>query len=85
MASVLALSPSPRHFDTCAYAAAKGGVIALSRLAAARYAADGIRVNVLAPGLIETAMAERACGDPGILGFCAEATADRRAGQRRGV
>ena len=31
MASVLALAPSPHHFDTCAYAAAKGGVIALSR------------------------------------------------------
>ncbi len=69
MASVLALAPSPRHFDTCAYAAAKGGVIALSRLAAARYAAAGIRVNVLAPGLIETPMAERACGDPAILNF----------------
>src|SRR5262245_43096371 len=25
MSSVLALSPSPHHFDTCAYAAAKGG------------------------------------------------------------
>ena len=66
MASVLALAPSPRHFDTCAYAAAKGGVIALSRLAAARYAADGIRVNVLAPGLIDTPMAARAVGDPAI-------------------
>src|SRR6266511_416955 len=55
-ASVLAESPSPRFFDACAYTAAKGGVIALSRLAAARYAADGIRVNVLAPGLIDTPM-----------------------------
>jgi NAD(P)-dependent dehydrogenase (short-subunit alcohol dehydrogenase family) len=69
MASVLALSPSPRHFDTCAYAAAKGGVLALSRLAAARYAADGIRVNVLAPGLIDTPMAARAVGDPQIAAF----------------
>src|SRR5207244_2944782 len=38
MSSVLALSPSPHHFDTCAYAAAKGGISAMSRLAAARYA-----------------------------------------------
>src|SRR5205823_10304861 len=38
MASVLALAPAPQFFDTCAYAAAKGGVIALSRQAAARYA-----------------------------------------------
>jgi NAD(P)-dependent dehydrogenase (short-subunit alcohol dehydrogenase family) len=62
-ASVLALSPSPRHFDACAYTAAKGGIIAMSRLAAARYAADFIRVNVLAPGLIETPMAQRAARD----------------------
>jgi NAD(P)-dependent dehydrogenase (short-subunit alcohol dehydrogenase family) len=69
MASVLALAPAPRHFDTAAYAAAKGGVIALSRSAAARYAADGIRVNVLAPGLIDTPMAARAVGDPAIRGY----------------
>ncbi len=66
MASVLAYSPAPRHFDTCAYAAAKGAVIALSRQAAARYAADGIRVNVLAPGLIDTPMAARAVSDEAI-------------------
>jgi NAD(P)-dependent dehydrogenase (short-subunit alcohol dehydrogenase family) len=69
MASVLALAPSPHHFDTCAYAAAKGGVVALSRLAAARYAADGIRVNVIAPGLIDTPMARRAAGDPAVREF----------------
>lgn len=57
MASVLALSPSPRFFDTCAEAASRGGIIALSRQAAARYATQAIRVNVLAPGLIDTATA----------------------------
>jgi NAD(P)-dependent dehydrogenase (short-subunit alcohol dehydrogenase family) len=66
MASVLALDPSPHHFDTCAYAAAKAGVIGMSRLAAARYAGAGIRVNVLAPGLIDTPMAARAVQDPAI-------------------
>jgi NAD(P)-dependent dehydrogenase (short-subunit alcohol dehydrogenase family) len=69
VASVLALSPSPRHFDTAAYVAAKGGVIALSRQAAARYAAEGIRVNVLAPGLIDTPMAARAVQDPAVASF----------------
>jgi NAD(P)-dependent dehydrogenase (short-subunit alcohol dehydrogenase family) len=69
MASVLAFAPSPRHFDTAAYAATKGGIIALSRLAAARYAPDGIRVNVLAPGLIDTPMAARAVSDDAIRGF----------------
>jgi NAD(P)-dependent dehydrogenase (short-subunit alcohol dehydrogenase family) len=66
MASVLGFSPAPRYFGTYAYAATKGGIISMSRLAAARYAADGIRVNVLAPGLIDTPMAERAVGDPAI-------------------
>jgi NAD(P)-dependent dehydrogenase (short-subunit alcohol dehydrogenase family) len=66
MASVLGFSPSPHYFDTCAYAATKGGIIAMSRLAAARYASDGIRVNVLAPGLIDTPMAQRAARDPAI-------------------
>ena len=69
MASVLALSPSPHYFDTLAYAASKGGIIAMSRQAAARYAADGIRVNVLAPGLIDTPMAARAVNDPAIAAF----------------
>ena len=69
MASVLALAPSPRHFDTCAYAASKGGVIALSRQAAARYGAEGIRVNVLAPGLVDTPMAARAVADPAIRAY----------------
>jgi NAD(P)-dependent dehydrogenase (short-subunit alcohol dehydrogenase family) len=69
MASVLALSPSPRYFDTCAYAAAKGAIIAMSRSAAARYAANGIRVNVLAPGLIDTPMSARAVSDAAILRF----------------
>jgi NAD(P)-dependent dehydrogenase (short-subunit alcohol dehydrogenase family) len=69
MASVLALAPSPRHFDTAAYAAAKGGVIALSRLAAARYATDGIRVNVLAPGLVDTPLTARAVQDEAIRAF----------------
>ncbi len=69
MASVLAFAPSPRHFDTVAYTAAKAGIIAMSRLAAARYAADGIRVNVLAPGLMDTPMATRACTDPAIMAY----------------
>jgi NAD(P)-dependent dehydrogenase (short-subunit alcohol dehydrogenase family) len=69
MGSVLAVSPSPHYFDTCAYAATKGGIIALSRLAAARYAAAGIRVNVIAPGFIDTPMSSRALGDPAIRRF----------------
>ncbi len=40
-----------------AIAAAKGGVEALARSAAATYASDGIRVNVVAPGLTESPIA----------------------------
>jgi NAD(P)-dependent dehydrogenase (short-subunit alcohol dehydrogenase family) len=69
MASVLGFSPSPRHFDAFAYTAAKSGIIAMSRLAAARYALDGIRINVIAPGLIDTPMSARACHDPAILAY----------------
>jgi NAD(P)-dependent dehydrogenase (short-subunit alcohol dehydrogenase family) len=71
LGSMLALAPSPRFFDTCAYTAAKGAVIAMSRLAATSYAADGIRVNVLAPGLIDTPMSTRAVNDPAIRQFLA--------------
>jgi NAD(P)-dependent dehydrogenase (short-subunit alcohol dehydrogenase family) len=38
----------------------------MSRQAASRYASCGIRVNVLAPGLIDTPMARRATSDPDI-------------------
>jgi NAD(P)-dependent dehydrogenase (short-subunit alcohol dehydrogenase family) len=69
MASVLGFSPSPHYFDTAAYAATKGGIIALSRLAASRYAVEGIRVNVIAPALVDTPMAARAVNDPAIQRF----------------
>ena len=37
-----------------AYTAAKGGVLAMSRAMAVEWADKGIRVNVLAPGVIKT-------------------------------
>ncbi len=40
--------------NTAAYAAAKGGIIGISRQTAIQYAAEKIRVNVIAPGTIET-------------------------------
>lgn len=39
-----------------AYHAAKGGVLMLTRAAAVQYAANGIRVNCIHPGLIDTPM-----------------------------
>jgi NAD(P)-dependent dehydrogenase (short-subunit alcohol dehydrogenase family) len=69
LGSVLGFSPSPQHFSTHAYAAAKSAIIGFSRSAAAYYAKDNIRINVLAPGLVETPMAERAATDETILSF----------------
>lgn len=61
-ASVLGYAPA-KLFATHAYAASKGAIIALTRTMAAYYADQGIRVNAVAPGLIETPMSLRAQGD----------------------
>src|ERR1700751_3932513 len=47
-----------------AYVAAKHGVIGLSKAAAIEYANQGIRINTLAPGLVETAMTKQWFDDP---------------------
>ena len=52
MASVVAFSGMP------GYSAAKGGVSTLTRLTAAEYAAQGIRVNAILPGAIDTGMTQ---------------------------
>ena len=69
MGSVLERSPEPQHFATHAYAAAKGGVVALSRSIAACYAPQKIRVNVIAPGLVRTPASERSEADPELNQF----------------
>jgi NAD(P)-dependent dehydrogenase (short-subunit alcohol dehydrogenase family) len=69
--SVLAQSPQGDHFATVAYAASKGAIEAMSRSAAAYYAQAGIRINVLAPGLVRTPMSARAQQDPHITEYIA--------------
>ncbi len=69
MGSVLGSSPSREFFATHAYAAAKSAVIGFTKSAAAYYAPHNIRLNVLAPALVETPMAQRAAGDEKILSF----------------
>ena len=46
-----------------AIAAAKGGIIAMVRSAAATYGASGVRVNAIAPGLTRARMTERMFGN----------------------
>jgi len=47
-----------------AYVAAKHAVIGLSKAAAVEYAGKGIRINALAPGLVNTAMTKAWFDDP---------------------
>lgn len=69
MGSVLGHSPSPKHFVTHAYAAAKAAAIGFTRSIAAYYAPYNIRVNLLAPALVQTPMSERASLNPEIMQF----------------
>ncbi|MEP7377938.1 MAG: SDR family oxidoreductase [Chloroflexota bacterium] len=69
MSSTLARHPEPTHFATHGYAASKGAIESFSRAMAAYYAPYGIRVNVIAPGLVATPMSQRAQQDPQILAY----------------
>jgi len=48
-----------------AYSASKGGVLALMRSMAADYAPDGIRINAIVPGTMDTPMNAREFSEPG--------------------
>src|SRR5260370_36237127 len=69
--SVLARYPEREHFATHAYASSKGPIESLSLAAAAYYARHGIRINVIAPGLVRTPMSARAQSNDKILSFIA--------------
>ena len=69
MGSVLGFSPSPAYFPTHSYAAAKSAIIGFSKSLAAYYAKHNIRVNVIAPAVVETPMAQRAANDEKIIHF----------------
>ncbi len=69
MGSVLGFSPSPVYFSSHAYAAAKAAIIGLTKSAAAAYACVNIRLNVIAPALVETPMSQRARENDEVMGF----------------
>lgn len=56
IASGVALRPIA---DCAAYAASKGGLIALGKALAVGFASHGIRVNTVCPGIVETPMIRR--------------------------
>lgn len=64
-----------------AYSASKGGVLGLGRVMANEYAAAGIRVNVVWPGLIETPLNDFLYHDPARLETEIDSIPMRRMGQ----
>ncbi len=69
MASILGIHPEPKHFSAIGYAASKGGITAMTRAAAAFYAAKKIRLNAIAPALVQTPMSARAAENSTIRKF----------------
>ncbi len=77
VSSVFGLTGYP---GTTAYAAAKAGVAQFTRQIAGELAPEGIRVNAVAPGVIETAMTSAHRQNPLYLKLQVEATPMERVG-----
>jgi NAD(P)-dependent dehydrogenase (short-subunit alcohol dehydrogenase family) len=77
MASVSGVIPTRGEAP---YAAAKAGVIALTRSAALEYGPDAIRVNCVSPGFIRTNLTELAFSNPAWIERLEQRTPLRRAG-----
>lgn len=68
-------------YNFTAYAAAKGGVVNLTRAMALDYASDGVRVNAVCPGLVETNLTRRFIENDAVRSALAERIPMRRAAQ----
>jgi NAD(P)-dependent dehydrogenase (short-subunit alcohol dehydrogenase family) len=76
-ASIMAIAGVP---GADAYTAAKGGVVALTRVLAVEWGARGIRVNCICPGTIATPMVGNLIDDPATRLSLGEATPMKRIG-----
>jgi NAD(P)-dependent dehydrogenase (short-subunit alcohol dehydrogenase family) len=65
LASIMSVSAGP---GMAAYAASKGAVLQMTKALAHDLAPDGIRVNAIAPGVIETPMTVATRNDPEAIG-----------------
>lgn len=65
VASIMGLSGG--LFPNASYQAAKGGVVNLTRALALEWAADGIRVNAVAPTYVDTEMTKAIFANPELL------------------
>lgn len=79
LSSFLALKETP------AYTASKAGLLGLTRALADKWAPDGVRVNMVAPGLIRTRMTEGQRRDAAYEGRLMKAVPMRRWGEPREV
>ena len=68
-----------------AYAASKGGIAQLTKSLAIAYAPDGIRVNALAPGWIETPLTQGLRNDPARAATILNRTPMRRWGKPQDI
>jgi 3-oxoacyl-[acyl-carrier protein] reductase len=68
-----------------AYSASKGGLLTLTKSLAMAFAADGIRVNLIAPGLIRTKMTEVTWADERRAAATVAAIPLKRLGEPRDV
>ena len=82
IASIAASNPQPR---SGAYSPSKAGVAMLSRQLALEWGPDGIRSNVVSPGLIRTPLSEAFYQAPGILERRAAMVPGRRVGTPRDI
>lgn len=67
MSSVLGLVGTQGLYDTHAYTTSKAAIIGLTRTIATHYARQGLRANTIAPGLVNTRMADRTRATPELL------------------
>lgn len=78
VASMIALVGSGA--TPAAYAASKGGLVAMTRELAAQWARHGIRVNALCPGYFRSEMTSGAFDDPRFMAWLERKTPMRRPG-----
>lgn len=82
IASIAASNPQPR---SGAYSPSKAGVAMLSRQLAAEWGPDGIRSNIVSPGLIRTPLSEAFYEAPGVLERREAMVPSRRVGMPKDV
>ena len=66
ISSVLGMVGTQGLYDTHAYTTSKAAIIGLTRNIAVHYARQKLRANTIAPGLVDTGMAERTKADPAL-------------------